>query len=418
MSELITTTDQGSTARPMPLKGIRIADFTAVIAGPYCTYQLALLGADVIKVERPGTGDQTRRRADLAGIPGLTAEFVAQNAAKRSIQIDLHKPQGVALARKLVSSCDVMLENYTPGVAERIGLGYEAMKALNPKMIYASLSGYGQDGPFSRRPAYDHVIQGASGITMITGTPETVPNRMGPPMFDYIAGIYGAFAILAAIKECDRTGLGQHLDVAMLDAALVSMASFSSRHLNGGKDVVANGNTAGSGSPASGIFPTREGMIAVAANNERQVRQFCGALGEPNLLEDARFSTTHEREKHAKLFGQAIIERLATRSAAEWEDAMAKAHVPAARVRTLNEVLHEPQVIARGVQQEMIDPQSGKSVFVPTIGFKWNGQPLGPERMPPRLGADADSVLAAIGLDESEIAELRNEGVVLQPPVA
>jgi len=236
-----------AAARPAPLKGIRIIDFTAVIAGPYCTYQLALLGADVIKVERPGMGDQTRRRADLAGIPGLTAEFVAQNAAKRSIQIDLHKPQGLALARKLVSSCDVMLENYTPGVAERIGVGYEAMRALNSKMIYASLSGYGQDGPFSRRPAYDHVIQGASGITMITGTPETVPNRMGPPMFDYIAGIYGAFAILAAIKERDRTGLGQRLDVAMLDAALVSMASFSSRHLNGGRDVVANGNTAGSG---------------------------------------------------------------------------------------------------------------------------------------------------------------------------
>lgn len=401
--------------RPAPLKGVRLIDFTAVIAGPYCTYQLALLGADVIKVERPGIGDQTRRRSDLQGIPGLTAEFVAQNAAKRSIQIDLHKPQGLALARKLVSSCDVMLENYTPGVAERIGLGYEAMKALNPKMIYASLSGYGQDGPFSRRPAYDHVIQGASGITMITGTPETVPNRMGPPMFDYIAGIYGAFAILAAIKERDRTGLGQRLDVAMLDAALVSMASFSSRHLNGGRDVVANGNTAGSGSPASGIFPTREGMLAVAANNARQVKQFCGALGEPNLLEDARFCTPELREKNPKLFGQAIIERLATRTAAEWEDAMAQAHVPAARVRTLNEVLHEPQVIARGVQQEMIDPQSGRPVFVPTIGFKWNGEPLGPERMPPRLGADADAILAEIGLEEAEIAALRSEGVVLAP---
>jgi crotonobetainyl-CoA:carnitine CoA-transferase CaiB-like acyl-CoA transferase len=239
---------------------------------------------------------------------------------------------------------------------------------------------------------------------------------MGPPMFDYIAGIYGAFAILAAIKERDRTGLGHHLDVAMLDAALVSMASFSSRHLNGGRDVVANGNTAGSGSPASGIFPTREGMLAVAANNERQVRQFCGAMGEPNLLEDARFNSLAAREKNAKLFGQAIIERLATRSASEWEDAMAKAHVPAAKVRTLNEVLHEPQVIARGVQQEMIDPKSGKSVFVPTIGFKWNGQPLGPERMPPRLGADADSVLAELGLDAVEVAALRAAGAVLGEP--
>lgn len=402
-----------SAARPAPLKGVRIIDFSAVIAGPYCSYQLALLGADVIKVERPGAGDQTRHRADLAGMPGLTAEFVAQNAAKRSIQIDLHKPQGLKLACKLAGSCDVMLENYTPGVAERMGLGYEAMRALNPTMIYASLSGYGQDGPFSGRPAYDHVIQGASGITMITGTPETVPNRMGPPMFDYIAGIYGAFAILAAIKERDRTGLGQRLDVAMLDAALVSMASFSSRHLNGGKNVVANGNTAGSGSPASGIFPTREGMIAVAANNERQVSQFCGVLGEPSLLEDARFATPAVREKNARLFGQAIIERLATRSAEEWEDAMAKAHVPAAKVRTLNEVLHEPQIIARGVQQEMTDPQSGKPVFVPTIGFKWNGRPLGPERMPPRLGADADSVLAEIGLDGAAVAALRRDGVVL-----
>jgi crotonobetainyl-CoA:carnitine CoA-transferase CaiB-like acyl-CoA transferase len=401
-----------TTERPQPLKGVRIVDFTTVLSGPYCTYQLALLGADVVKVERPGIGDRTRRGADLPGMRGLAAVYVSQNGSKRSIQIDLKKPEGLALAKQLIGRCDVMVENYTPGVAERIGLGYEAMRALNPRMVYASLSGYGQDGPYSGRSAYDHVIQGISGITMITGTPETVPNRIGPPLFDYLAGIYGAFAVLAALKERDRTGQGQRIDVAMLDAALVAMASFSSQFLNGGREPKANGNTAASGSPASGIFPTRDGLLSLAANAEHHVVRLCKALGEPDLLSDDRFAKPDVRLQHFDAFGEALVGRLATRSAAEWETLLSAAQVPAVKVRTLPEILGDPHVAARGVQQRMTDPASGKTISVPTAGFKWNGQVLGPQRVPSRLGEDTDDVLRELGLDAAAIAGLKSRQVV------
>lgn len=398
--------------RPAPLKGVRIVDFTTVLSGPYCTYQMGLLGADVIKVERPGIGDNTRRGADLPGVPGLAAVFVSQNGSKRSIQIDMKKPEGLALVKKIIASCDAMVENYTPGVADRLGIGYEAMRELNPNMVYASLSGYGQDGAYSRRSAYDHVIQAMSGITMITGTAETVPNRIGPPLFDYLAGIYGAFALLAALKERDRTGEGQRIDIAMLDAALVAMASFSSIYLNTGKQPEANGNTAASGSPAANIFPTKDGLLSLAANGDHHVERLCVALGEPNLLADPRFASKAARLQHFKEFGLALAERLATRSAVEWEAVLSEARVPAVKVRTLPEILHDPHIAARGVQQSMTDPMSGKTVFVPTAGFKWNGQVLGPQKMPSRLGADTDSVLAEIGLDTAAIAALKAGKIV------
>ncbi len=398
--------------RPAPLKGVRIVDFTSVLSGPYCTYQMALLGADVIKVERPGIGDNTRRGADLPGVPGLAAVFVSQNGSKRSIQIDMKKPEGLALVKKIVASCDAMVENYTPGVADRLGIGFEAMRAINPGMVYFSLSGYGQDGPYSQRSAYDHVIQGISGITMLTGTAETVPNRIGPPLFDYLAGIYGAFALLAALKERDRTGKGQRVDIAMLDAALVAMASFSSIYLNTGKAPEANGNTAASGSPAANIFPTKDGFLSLAANGDHHVVRLCEALGEPNLLADPRFISKASRLEHFEAFGAALAERLMTRSAADWEAVLSEARVPAVKVRTLPEILHDPHIAARGVQQQMTDPVSGKTVFVPTAGFKWNGHTLGPERMPSRLGADTDEVLGELGFGAAEIAGLKQRCIV------
>lgn len=401
-----------NTEKPQPLKGVRIIDFTAVLSGPYATYQLALLGADVIKLERPGTGDTTRRGADLPGVQGLAAGFVAQNGSKRSLQLDIKQPEGLEIAHKLISRCDVMVENYTPGVADRIGIGYEAMRALNPKMIYASLSGYGQDGLYSGRSAYDHVVQAISGITMLTGTPETVPNRIGPPLFDYLAGIYGAFAVLAALKERDRTGQGQRIDIAMLDAALVAMASVSSGYLNAGKEPQANGNTAASGSPASGIFPTKDGMLSIAANAEHHVVRMCSVLGEPSLLRDYRFEKPEARLKNFDAFGKALIERLSKRSAAEWEIIFTEARVPAVKVRTLPEILLDPHVQSRQVQQQLTDPISGKQISVPSIGFKWNGEVLGPQRMPSRLGQDTQSVLGELGLDAIRIAELKQMKVV------
>ena len=398
--------------RPAPLAGIRIIDFTTVLAGPYCTYQLALLGADVIKVERPGSGDFTRFGESLPGMPGLTASFVAQNAAKRSIAIELKSAAGVELAHRLIEQSDVIVENYSPGVAERLGLGFEAVKARNPDTVYASLSGYGQDGQYSARPAYDHVIQAISGITMLTGALETVPNRIGPPLFDYLAGIYAAFAVVAALRERDRTGQAQRIDVAMLDAALVAMASTTSAFLNGGINPTANGNTAASGSPASGIFPTKDGLLSIAANQEHHVISLCTALGEPSLLDDARFKEPEIRKQNALAFRSALTGRLAPRSAIEWETMLSARHVPAVKVRTVPEALADEHVISRGVQQQVSDPVTGKLISVPSLGFKWNGQSIGPMKGPSLLGSDTEQVLAELGMDASEISELRRQGVV------
>lgn len=397
---------------PAPLTGIRIIDFTTVLAGPYCTYQLALLGADVIKVERTVTGDYTRNGEDLAGMPGLTASFVAQNAAKRSVTIELKSVAGLELAHRLIEQSDVVVENYSPGVAARLGLGFEAVKVRNPDIVYASLSGYGQDGPYSARPAYDHVIQAISGITMLTGTADSVPNRIGPPLFDYLAGIYAAFAVVAALRERDRTGQAQRVDVAMLDAALVAMASTTSAFLNGGINPMPNGNTASSGSPASGIFPTKNGLLSLAANQEHHVVSLCAALGEPSLLDDPRFTVPDIRKANAMAFGSALTGRLAHRSAAEWETVLSARHVPAVKVRTVPEALADEHVVSRGVQQQVADPVTGKLISVPSLGFKWNGHSIGPRKGPSLLGGDTEQVLAELGMDANEISLLRQQGVI------
>ena len=372
--------------RPAPLTGVRILDFTTVLAGPYSTYQLALLGADVIKVERPGGGDWARQGAPVTAAPEFSAQFVAQNGDKRSVVIDLQSPAGMEQALALAATSDVVVEDFAPGVAERLGLGFDAVRARKPDIVYGSISGFGQDGPLSARPAYDHVIQAASGVTMLTGTPQTVPNRIGPPMVDYIAGIYGAFALLAALRERDRTGQAQRIDLAMLDAALAAMASTVSAASNGGTVPRAQGNTAASGSPLSGIFPTGEGLLAIAANNPRQADRVLDVLGLSGWREDPRFSTAPARLQHVEALQARVRERLATRTAAEWEQVLSAAHVPAARVRTVVETLAEPHVRTRGVQQPVHDPVSGATLLAAGIGFKWNGQALGPRRPPPRLG--------------------------------
>lgn len=382
----------------MPLAGIRILDFTTVLSGPYGSYQLALLGADVIKVERPDGGDWARQGIAVTGAPDLSAQFVAQNANKRSIAVDLQTPEGLATTLALAATCDVVIENFSPGVADRLGIGFEAVKALRPDVVYCSISGYGQDGSMSSRPAYDHVVQAASGITMLTGSPETVPNRIGPPMVDYLTGVYSAFAVLAALRERDRTGEAQRLDVAMLDATLVAMASTLSTLVNAGVAPKANGNTAASGSPMSGIFATGDGLLSMTANHDGQFRRAMKVLGSADALEDPRFATEAARLQHVADLRALVIARLATASASEWETRFSAAHVPVARVRTLAETLAEPHVATRGVVQTVTDSRTGTALHVPSIGFKWNGQALAPNRAPPRLGEHTQEVLESVGL--------------------
>lgn len=385
-----------AAARPAPLRGVRVLDLTSVLAGPYCTYQLALLGAEVIKLERPGGGDWARQGAPTEALPEFSAQFVAQNAGKKSVVLDLGDPAAQQAALALAETCDVLVESFSPGVAARLGLGYEAVRGRRNDVVYCSLSGYGQDGDMSRRPAYDHVVQAASGITMLTGTPESVPNRIGPPMIDYLAGIYGAFAVLAALRERDRTGAPQFVDVAMLDAAIVAMASTVSNYVNAGRSPQPNGNTAASGSPVSGIFPTGEGLLAMTANQDAQCQRAMQALDLSEAAADPRFASEQARLENVAALRQLLVKRLQQKSAAEWEAILSAAHVPAARVRTLPQVLAEPHLQARGVQQRVTDRQTGRTIWVPSLGFKWNGQPVGPALGPPRLGEHTESVLGTL----------------------
>jgi len=304
------------------------------------------------------------------------------------------------------------VENFSAGVADRLGIGYAAACEQRCDIVYCAISGYGQDGPMSRRPAYDHVVQAASGITMLTGTPETVPNRIGPPMFDYLAGTYGAFAVMAALRERDRTGQSQMVDVAMLDAAIVAMASTVSSLNNGGIHPKANGNTAASGSPASGIFETRKGLLSLAANQEAQLIRLCGVLKVDTLLQDQRFCSHESRLSNIREFREALANAFRLRSASEWEELLSSAHIPAARVRTLAETMAEPHIAKRGLSQQVIDTLTGQTISVPSIGFKWNQGCIGPRTAPPRLGQHTDEVLGSLGLSTTEISALRDAQIV------
>ena len=397
---------------PKPLAGLRVLDLTTVLAGPYCTYQLGLMGAEVIKVERPGGGDWARNGLRVEGVPDLSAQFVAQNAGKKSMVLNLKTEEGRRIALDLAQGSDILVENFSPGVAGRLGLGFDDIRARRGDIVYCSLSGYGQTGDMSRRPAYDHVVQAASGITTLIGTRETVPNRIGPPLFDYLAGAFGAMAVLGALHERNRTGQAQYLDVAMLDVALVTMASTVSNLINGGRVPQPNGNVAASGSPASGVFETREGLLAMTANQEGQIVRLCAALGLDALMEDERYATPDARLAHAASFRERVAAVLKDRSAREWEAYLSGKHLPATRVRTLPDVLGEPHVAAREVQKAVEDPETGRTLSVPSAGFRWNGQALEPGGPPPRLGQHTAELLGGLGLDEQAVAALRERGVI------
>ena len=266
-----------------PLGGITVVDLTQVLAGPYCTYQLALLGADVIKIEPPHQGEWMRVQGLSPGLSehGLGLGFCVQNANKRFLTVNLKEPRGLAIVMQLAATADVFVENFRPGVADRLGLGYEAIAACNPTIIYASISAYGQDGPLGHRGAYDHVVQAMAGIMSTTGMPGSGPTKVGAPYIDYAAGLNGAFAIMAALHERHRTGQSQRVDVAMLDTALLLMANHLVQVAMTGENPAKTGNEAFSGAPSSGCYATQDGLLMLAANNERQFVALCTAIGRP-----------------------------------------------------------------------------------------------------------------------------------------
>ena len=381
--------------RPTPLAGIRIIDLTQVLAGPYCTYQLALLGAEVIKVEPPG-GEWTRLGGGIGELAAqrLGSLFCVQNSDKQFVEADLKDPADLAAVLHLIDDADVFIQNYRPGVAERLGLGVDALQARNPEIVYCSLSAYGADGPIGGRPAYDHVVQAMSGIMETTGTDEMGPVKVGAPYVDYATGLNAAFAVMAALAERTRTGEGQVVDVSMLDTTLNLMASNMSAVATTGNDLPKLGNEAASGSPSSGCFTTGDGEhIMLAANNERQFADLCKGLGHPEWASDERWSGPTVRRQNQAELRDLMAEAFASDSAQAWEVRLVNCSVPASRVRKLSEVIDEGQPAARGLLHDIDVGVEATVVRVPGIGFQLNGDSLGPRHAPRPVGSDNDQWL-------------------------
>lgn len=378
------------------LSGIRVLDLTNVLAGPYCAYQLALLGADVIKVEAPQGGDLARQ---LGGSPklnsaGMGASFLAQNAGKRSVVLDLKKQADRERFFDLVASADALVENFRPGVMDRLGLGYEALKAVRPGLVYCAISGFGQTGPMRDNPAYDQIIQGLSGIMSITGTPETAPLRVGYPVADTLGGLVGAFAIASALVRQKTSGEGAFLDVSMLECTLSALGWPVSNYLTAGVDPQPMGNENMTAAP-SGAFRTGDGLINIAANKQEQFVTLCRLIGRPELASDVRFAERETRKRNRAALKVEIEDALAGASAAAWEEMLNRAGVPAGRVLTIPQVLAEPQVLERRVTANFDDVAGmDKPLTVLRGGFMVDGEAPLPTKPPPALGEHMGEVFA------------------------
>lgn len=381
--------------RPTPLDGIRIVDLTQVLAGPYCTYQLALLGAEVIKVEPPG-GEWTRLGGSIETLTtqGLGLTFCVQNSDKDFVEVDLKTEAGLEAILTLADGADVFVQNFRPGVADRLGLGVETLQARNPTLIYCSMSAYGPEGPIGGRPAYDHVVQAMSGVMQTTGTEDMGPVKVGAPYIDYATGLNAAFAVMAALAERARTGEGQTVDVSMLDSALNLMASNVTTVATTGKDLPKLGNEAASRSPSSGFFIAADGeAITIAANNERQFQNLCTALGHSEWAVDDRWATARARRTNREALRELFTDAFASDTAAAWEERLVAHSVPASRVRKLSELVDEGQPAARGLLHEVIVGADSTPVQAPGIGFRLNGDSMGPRNPPRPVGSDNEKWL-------------------------
>lgn len=386
------------------LQGVRVLDLTNVLAGPFAGYQLTLLGADVLKVESPRGGDLARQ---LGADPDLSSEqlgasFLAQNAGKRSIALDLKDERDRATFTRLVADYDVVLENFRPGVMDRLGFGWDAIRDINPSAIYCAVSGFGQTGPMRERPAYDQIIQGLSGLMSVTGTAEVSPIRVGVPICDSIGGLVAAFAICAALIRRGKTGEGAFLDVSMLEAAITSMGWVVSDQLIGQRDPHPMGNENPTSAP-SGTFDTADGKLNIAANKQQQFEALCGVLGRPDLVADARFATRDSRKRHRDELREELEKSLTQNTAREWDELLMRSGVPAAPVVTVREALESDHIRARGLIHAVASPSArGGTLRLLGSPVHVDGEAIGPAAPPPVLGADKAAVLAEFEHDSPE----------------
>ena len=391
-----------------PLAGLRVLDLTNVLAGPYCCYHLGLMGAEVIKIERPDGGDLARELgADPArNAAGEGLSFLAQNAGKASVTLDLKDSGARAAFLRLVASADVLVENFRPGVMARLGLGHEALRAHHPQLIYAAISGFGQEGPLSATPAYDQIVQGMSGVMSITGDAQSAPLRVGYPLADTVGGLTAAFAISAALNARPRGGF---LDISMTEAVLSTMGWVVSNHLMGGVAPQALGNENMTSAP-SGTFATQDGAINIAANRDVQWAALLAVLGLEPLAQEARFASREARKAHRAALKEALEGVLRGRTTAHWVARLTAANVPAGPVLSVPEALEHPQVAARGLVGSLASDSGALSVMGAPVMV--DGSRAHPQSPPPKLGADTDRVLKDLGLSEAMIMDMRARGAV------
>ncbi|MEJ5300122.1 MAG: CaiB/BaiF CoA-transferase family protein [Thermodesulforhabdaceae bacterium] len=397
-------------SRRKALEGIRVLDLSRVLAGPYCTMMLGDLGADVIKVERPGEGDETREWGppDAAG---ESAYYLCVNRNKRDITVDLKTPEGREIIKKLAARSDILVENYKVGTLARLGLGYEDIRKINPGIIYCSITGFGQYGPYKDRPGYDFIIQGMGGIMSITGDPDGPPMKVGVAIVDITAGLFACSSILAALYHREKTGVGQYIDISLLDAVVAWLANVGSNYLISGELPKRYGNAHPNIVPYE-PFQAKDGVwIALGVGNDRQWREFCRLAGLEHLAEDPRFATNPQRVIHRKELIPIIAEKMRERTSDEWLDELDKLKIPCGPINTLDRVFADPQVNARGMVVEVPHPKAGKVKLVASP-MKLSLTPCTVERHPPLLGEHTEEVLQELGYSYEEIKALREKGVI------
>ena len=397
-----------------PLAGIKVLDLSRVLAGPWASQTLADLGADVIKVERPGVGDDTRSwgppwHTDAQG-EQLSAYFIAANRGKRSVTIDMATTEGQALVRDLAQRSDILIENFKVGDMQRRGLDYGSLQALNPQLIYCSITGFGQTGPYKERPGYDFMIQGMSGLMSITGEPEAKsndgPQKVGVAVADVLTGLYATIAILAAVQERQRSGLGQSIDMSLFDVMAASLANQASNYLVSGVAPDRLGNSHPNVVPYQ-TFATLDGYIIVAVGNDSQFRKLCAAIGKPNLGEDPLYLSNALRVAHRESLVVEIQASMVNQSMDQWLEILESAGVPCGPINTIDRLFSDPQTRERGTQLDL----EGMPLVANPIKYSRSEIHYGIK--PPELGVDTDRVLeSALGLDQATIEALRAQGIV------
>ncbi|TQV80640.1 CaiB/BaiF CoA transferase family protein [Denitrobaculum tricleocarpae] len=413
-------TDNPSTPEASgPLAGLRVFDLTRILAGPTCTQLLGDLGADIIKIERPGQGDDTRKwgppyiRNTKGEDTKESAYYLSSNRNKRSLAIDISKPEGQALAKRLIAQSDILVENYKVGGLAKYGLSYDDLKDEFPGLIYCSITGFGQTGPYAPRAGYDYLAQGIGGIMSLTGESDGAPMKVGVGIADVMCGMYASSAILAALHHRTQTGKGQQIDLALLDTQVSWLVNEGLNYLTSGKVPTRLGNEHANIVPYK-VMPAADGFFILAVGNDRQFKSFCDYAGAPELAEDPRFATNSDRVKNREALYALLPDVTKRKTQQEWVEGLADIHVPSGPVNTLDQVFEDPQIRARGMKLTMPYPES-QSGEVDLIAnpIKYSGTPVTYRRPPPTAGQHSEEVLQELlELSENEIAGLRDSGVI------